>query len=220
MRLLLVEDQDDLAGALIAYLEQQRYRVDWANSAEEAWERLSEAEPDLLILDVMLPEGPDSGFRLAQELRALDFGAPILFLTARDSLEDRVTGLDLGADDYLSKPFALSELAARIRALLRRQTPLKQASLNLGELQLDFVARRVKWRGQELNLTEREFTLLETLAYHPGKVFPVSELLERVFPEASSGPAILRIYVARLRQKTAPELIQTAGGGYRLGVSD
>lgn len=218
MHLLLVEDEADLAQALVAYLEHQRYRVDWVRSLSRAWEFLGEAEPDLAILDIMLPEGQDSGFKLAQDLRESGFNQPILFLTARDALEDRVRGLDLGADDYLSKPFALSELAARIRALLRRQTPIKQGNLILGDLNLDFATRVVKWRGLELDLTQREFTLLETLAYHPGKVFTASELLERVFPEANSGPAIVRIYVARVRQKTSPQLIQTVNGGYQLGV--
>ncbi|MCL6527972.1 MAG: response regulator transcription factor [Thermaceae bacterium] len=219
MRVLLVEDEEDLARALLALLAQERYQAEWADSVEQAYARLAEAEPDLLVLDVMLPEGEDAGFKLAQDLRHSGYQKPILFLTARDTLEDRVQGLDLGGDDYLTKPFEVPEFMARVRALLRREGQTKQSALERGPLRLDFAARRVFWGEQEAVLTEKEFTLLEVLALSPEKVFTVNELLDRVFPEAGSGHHALRMYVSRVREKLAPEAIVTVPGGYRLGLS-
>lgn len=219
MRVLLVEDEQDLARALLALLAHERYQAEWAASVEQAYAKLAEAEPDLLVLDVMLPEGEDAGFKLAQDLRHSGYPKPILFLTARDTLEDRVHGLDLGGDDYLTKPFEVPEFMARVRALLRREGQTKQSALERGPLRLDFAARRVIWGGQEAVLTEKEFALLEVLAHSPERVFTVNELLDRVFPEASSGHHALRMYVSRVREKLAPEAIVTVPGGYRLGLS-
>lgn len=214
-----MEDETDLARALLALLAQERYQPEWADCVEQAYAKLAEAEPDLLVLDAMLPEGEDAGFELAQDLRHSGCQKPILFLTARDTLEDRVQGLDLGADDYLTKPFDVPEFMARVRALLRREGQTKQSALERGPLRLDFVARRVFLAGREVVLTEKEFVLLEVLALSPDRVFTVNELLDRVFPEASSGHHALRMYVSRLREKLAPEAIVTVPGGYRLGLS-
>ncbi|WP_027882573.1 response regulator transcription factor [Meiothermus rufus] len=219
MRILLVEDEPDLALALRMVLLQARYAVDWAIDLRTARTYLAEAPPDLLILDVMLPEGEDAGFTLAQELRQMGFGRPILFLTARDALDDRVQGLELGADDYLVKPFEMRELLARVRALLRREGQVKQARLQRGPLEVDFTRRRVFWNGHEVFLAEREFALLELMALNPEKTFTLEELLERVFPDASSGYHAVRMCVSRLRNKLSPEAIETVPGGYRLGLS-
>lgn len=218
MRILLVEDEAGLAGPLVALLRRERYEVGWAEDLSSAQAAFLEAEPDLVALDVMLPEGEDAGFRFATELREGGFGGAILFLTARDAVEDRVQGLDTGGDDYLIKPFSLAEFLARVRALLRRGGAQGGKILRRGPLQLDFARRVVRWQETAVELTDKEFALLERLALHPERVFPVEELLGKLFPEADSGHRILRVYVHRLREKLGPEVISTLPGGYTLGV--
>lgn len=218
MRVLLVEDEADLARALVAVLAQERYQVAWAGTPHEALELISDTEPDLLILDVMFPEDEDGGFHLAASLRAAGLDAPILFLTARDDIDDRVRGLDLGGDDYLAKPFEISELLARVRALLRRDGHARAAVVERGPLRLDFAARSVRWEGAEVELSDREFALLEMLTLHPERAFAVDELVDRLFPQAASGGYAVRTYVFRLRSKLAPSVVRTIPGGYRLGV--
>jgi DNA-binding response OmpR family regulator len=218
MRILLVEDESGLAGPLLALLRRERYEVEWADCLGKAREAFLEAEPDLIALDVMLPEGEDAGFVLAKELRESGYEGTILFLTARDTIEDRVSGLDLGGDDYLVKPFSLQEFLARVRALLRRGGSTKVAVLERGPLRLNFSSREVCWNDQTVGLSDKEFALLERLALHPERVFPVDELLDKLFPDTDSGHRILRVYVFRLREKLGPEVISTSSGGYRLGV--
>lgn len=219
MRILLVEDETDLGLALEAMLRQAHYQVAWVASAQDAWTRLAEAEPDLLILDVMLPEGENAGFELARSLRQTGFTRPILFLTARDAPEDRVEGLDLGGDDYLTKPFDVSEFKARVRALLRRESQVKQNLFEQGPLRVDFLNRRVFWRQQEVHLSEKEYALLEVFTACPEKLFSVEELVERLFPNAGSGAQALRMAIARLRSRLGADIIVTLPGGYRLGIS-
>jgi DNA-binding response OmpR family regulator len=218
MRILLVEDEADLARPVAALLRAERYEVGWAATIDDAYRALAEREPDLLVLDVMFPESENAGFELARALRASRVTIPILFLTARDSLDDRVEGLDLGGDDYLPKPFQFAELLARIRALLRRDGGHRTALLQRGPLEIDFRARSVRWCGAPIQLSDKEFSLLETLATHPERAYAVEELAERHFPDAATGPFAVRTYVFRLRSKLAPEAIRTLPGGYRLGV--
>lgn len=220
MRILLVEDETGLREPMAAYLKQQGYTVATAASIEEARDCLIEAEPDLVLLDVMLPEGVDAGFEFAGELRDAGFEGPILFITARDAVEDRVTGLDLGGDDYLTKPFSMEELAARVRALLRRGTAVRRSVFERGPLKVDFAARKVSWEGREVSLSGREFALLEMLTLQPDRVYGPEEILERLFPGADSGPKIVHVYVHHLRSKLGDEVVETvSGGGYRLGLS-
>lgn len=218
MRILLVEDEHDLAGPLIELLRRERYEVVWADASEPAFAALSEDIFDLAVLDVMLPDGDDAGFRLAAALREADFEGRILFLTARDSVEDRIRGLDLGGDDYLLKPFSLLEFLARVRALLRRPAQTRQAQLTRGPLSVHFGARRVSWEGTAVELSEREFAMLELLTHYPERVFTVGDLFDRFFPEAESGHRVVRVYVRQLRQKLGAGVIETVPGGYRLGV--
>ena len=219
MRVLLVEDEDGLRKPLAAMLRHQGYEVREAASLDEAWDAFVEAEPDLVSLDIMLPEGEDAGFRFAEELRAAGYEGPILFVTARDAVDDRVRGLDLGGDDYLVKPFNLEEYAARVRALLRRGSPVKQSRFERGPLAVDLAARKVFWQGREVELTGREFALLELFVLNPDRVFTAEELLDRLFPGTESGLKIVRVYVHRLRHKLGPEVVATVPGGYRLGVA-
>ncbi len=219
MRVLLVEDEDGLRKPLAAMLRHQGYEVREAASLDEAWDAFVEAEPDLVSLDIMLPEGEDAGFRFAEELRAAGYEGPILFVTARDAVDDRVRGLDLGGDDYLIKPFNLEEYAARVRALLRRGSPVKKSRFERGPLAVDLAARKVFWQGREVELTGREFALLELFVLNPDRIFTAEELLDRLFPGTESGLKIVRVYVHRLRHKLGPEVVATVPGGYRLGVA-
>ncbi len=219
MRILLLEDERDIREPLAALLRHQGHEVDEAGSLDEAREAVIEAEPDLAVLDVMLPEGEDAGFRFAKELREAGYSGPILFVTARDAVEDRVAGLDLGGDDYLTKPFSLQEFAARVRALLRRQSRVHSSVFERGPLRVDYAARRVFWDGREVSLSAREFALLELFTLYPDRVYDAEELLDRLFPGTDSGLRIVRVYVHRLRQKLGPEVIATVPGGYRLGLA-
>jgi len=218
VNILVVEDEAILAQTLLAVLEHDGYRPVWADCIGAAWDAMVESEPDLIALDVMLPEGEDAGFQFARGLREAGVTTPILFLTARDTVDDRVEGLDLGGDDYLVKPFSLDEFMARLRALLRRGAQTKQAQLRRGPLEVDFRKRRAGWGGQYIALSEREFALLEQFALNPDRVYTPTELLERIFPGADSGTRVVRVYVHYLRQKLGKEVIITTSGGYRLGV--
>ncbi len=218
MQILLVEDEPGLAGPLMALLRRERYEATWANNLTQAQTILADSEPDLIALDVMLPEGETAGFELAKELRHSDFKGSILFLTARDAIEDRVLGLDLGGDDYLVKPFSLEEFLARVRALLRRVGTVKTTIFERGPLRFDFTGRAVYWNGKIVSLSEKEFALLERICLQPDRIFPIEELLQKLFPEADSGHKILRVYIHRLREKLDSKVIATMPGGYSLGV--
>ncbi len=211
-----MEDEPGLLEPILARLRRERLEALGAGSLQEAYRLLEEGEPDAVVLDVMLPEGEEAGFRFAEALRQGGYRGGILFLTARDALEDRVQGLDLGGDDYLVKPFYLDELAARVRALLRRGREVRAPALVRGPLVVDFARRRVLWQGKEVPLSPKEFALLELLASHPDRAFPREELLERVFPQAES-EAVLRVYVRQLRRKLAPWVVARVPLGYKLG---
>lgn len=217
MRILILEDHPDIATPLVDTLERERYEVVWAKTVDEAHAALAEADVDLAVLDVMLPGSEDAGFDLARTLRRVGFAGHVMFLSARDAVADRVTGLDAGGDDYLVKPFSLSEFLARVRALLRRTSETKQTVLRRGPLTVDLKLRTITWHDQPVALSDREFGIVELLAHYPGKHFSVDELYERFFPDAASGHRVVRVYVRQLRQKTGDDLILTVPGGYRLG---
>jgi DNA-binding response OmpR family regulator len=217
MRILLVEDEPDIAEPVLEILRHERYAVTWARDADAAFAHVAEEPYDLAILDVMLPSGVDAGFRLAVALREAGYGGRILFLTARDAVADRVLGLDAGADDYLVKPFSLLELAARVRALLRRTAETKQSVVDRPPLRIDLSARRVTWEERAIDLTDREFAMLELFALYPDRVFTADDLVERFFPSAASGTRVVRVYVSQLRRKIAGDVVLTVPSGYRLG---
>jgi two-component system copper resistance phosphate regulon response regulator CusR len=202
VRILVVEDEQKLATALQQGLEADQYSVSVAQTGEEGFYR-AHAEPfDLIILDVMLP-GRD-GVEILGTLRRRGFTTPVLLLTARDGVEDRVRGLDAGADDYLVKPFAFSELLARIRALLRRGKPEAPALLRIADLELDPVRRTVVRGGKTLDLTAREFDLLEYFAKSPGRVVSREMLCRDIWKESSRYTPldnVIDVHIARLRRK-------------------
>ena len=222
MRLLVVEDEEDLAEGLRVGLARTGYAVDVALDAAEAYDRLTVNEYDLMLLDVNLPDG--DGFDLCRSLRNGDVETPgagdlrVLMLTARGGLDDRVRGLDEGADDYLVKPFALAELLARIRALLRRDTAGTSSVLTVGEVVLDVARHVATLRGERLTLTPKEFGVLEYLMVRPGHVVSSEELLEHVW-DANADPftQTVRVTVGTLRRKLGEGSIETVvGRGYRL----
>jgi DNA-binding response OmpR family regulator len=223
MRVLVVEDNRRLSRSLKTSLSEAGYAVDVAYDAVEA-EALAEAVPyDAIVLDVMLP-GRD-GFVLCQDLRRRRIRAPILMLTARDAVEDRVRGLDSGADDYLVKPFALNELLARLRALLRRESVSRTGTLQVADLVVDPSSHRVERAGRPVALTTKAFALLEYLARHPDQVVTRDTLEQHVWSYDYEGASnVVDVYIRRLRRQIddpfSLKLIETVRGvGYRLRSS-
>jgi DNA-binding response OmpR family regulator len=219
MRILLVDDDAKLARALAKGLRRHAYAVDVAPDADAALLRAAVYAYDLVLLDVMLP-GRD-GFAACRALREREVTAPVLMLTARDAVDDRIRGLDAGADDYLPKPFDFGELLARIRALLRRGPSGRAAELRVGALVVDPATRAVALDGRPVELTAREFAVLEYLARHPGEVVTRTALLEHVWDENFEGSTnVVDVYVGYLRRKLRAPLIATVRGvGFRLDAA-
>src|SRR5207342_1532822 len=217
--ILLVEDEEDIATLVRAYLEREGFRVVWAARGVEGLLALEREEIRLAILDLQLPDA--DGFDLCRAIRETS-RLPIVFLTARDEEVDRITGLELGADDYVTKPFSPRELVARVRAVLRRAEPEEDEDLvEVGDLVLEHAGRTVSVGGHEVELTGMEFDLLAFLLAHPGIVMTRERLLERVwglsFP---GGTRTVDVHVAQLRRKLdRPDLIKTVrGSGYKAAV--
>lgn len=224
MRLLVVEDDAKLATSLQERLTKAQYVTDIAMDGNDALSFASTTDYDAIILDVLLP-GTD-GLGVCRQLRAAGAVTPILLLTARDAVEDKIAGLDSGADDYLTKPFAYGELLARLRALLRRDATRKDAVLRFSHLALDPSTQAVYWGDRSINLTAREYRILETLVRRPNWIVSKDMIIESVwgfgFSDASN---LVEVYIRRLRKKLdehgAPPLIQTVrGAGYRLSERD
>jgi DNA-binding response OmpR family regulator len=220
MRVLVVEDERRLAGIIKRGLIEEGYAVDTVYDGEEAQYMGETTTYDIIILDIMLPK--KDGIAVCRDLRTKKINTPILMLTARDSVEDRVKGLDSGADDYMIKPFAFSELLARIRALLRRETLSKTPKMQVGDLVLDTLTREA-WRGdRKIELTTKEYSILEYFMSHPNMVITRTMLEENAWDyEYDSMSNIIDVYIRRLRRKidgdTDDSLIQTVrGAGYRL----
>ena len=203
MKILLVEDEARLATAVRRVLDDEGYATDWAADGADGLARAERGEYDCVVLDVMLPHY--DGYEIARRLRGDGSTVPILMLTARDGIQDRVRGLDSGADDYLVKPFALAELLARVRALSRRAkmgTAAESPVLTIGDLELDLRAREARRGSRRIELTAREFGLLETLMRHPGQVMTRSQLLDAVWSyDSETESNIVDIYVHYLRNK-------------------
>ena len=217
VRFLLLEDDPNIRAPLAASLRENGYAVDESGRASEA-ENLALTYPyDAMIVDVRLPDGPNAGFELVSRLRSKGNSAPVLFLTARDSLEDRIHGLDVGGDDYLTKPFHMSELRAHLRALLRRARPQQQSIAEHDGVRVDFNARNVTLHGKSVRLTAKEYGILELLASNPGRVFERNEIVERVWDaEFHAETNIVDVYIKNLRRKLGDGLVETVRGlGYR-----
>ncbi|MCZ8260305.1 MAG: response regulator transcription factor [Beijerinckiaceae bacterium] len=218
MRILVVEDVADVGEAIVASLERIGHTVDWERNGGEADALLQAQSYDLVVLDVMLPDM--DGFAILKALRRRRKATPVLVLTARSQIEDRVSALDLGADDYLVKPFDFRELEARVRALLRRKTGSATNVIEVGGIMLDQAGRAATLHGKPLDLTRRELTMLEILATRPGRVFGKDELMDQLFGfEDEPSENAVEQYIARLRRKIAgasAEIRTLRGLGYQL----
>jgi two-component system OmpR family response regulator len=220
MRVLVVEDEVKMASLLQRGLQEEGYAVDVAADGQEALWLATETPYDAIVLDVMLPDV--DGFEVSRTLREAGRWSPVLMLTARDAVADRVGGLDAGADDYLTKPFSFAELLARLRALVRRGTPHRPPVLEVGDLALDPATRRVVRGDMPVELTAREFSLLEYLMRHPGEVLSRTRLIEHVWDFAFEGDSnVVDVYIRYLREKVdrpfGRDSIETVrGAGYRL----
>jgi DNA-binding response OmpR family regulator len=216
MRVLVVEDEVRLAKALRRGLVADGFVVDLAHDGRDGLELARSGGYDAMVLDVMLPRL--SGYRVVQALRAEDNWVPVLMLSAKDGEYDQADGLDLGADDYMTKPFSYVVLLARLRALLRRGAPERPAVLVVGEIELDPAARRVRSSGRAVDLTTKEFALLEYLMRRAGEVVPKAELLAHVWDAQVDGdPNVVEVYVGYLRRKLGRDRIETVrGAGYQV----
>ncbi|MCW2761526.1 MAG: two component transcriptional regulator, winged helix family [Marmoricola sp.] len=223
MKLLVIEDDLRMAGLLRRGLVQEGWAVDVAGDALDARHAVSSTPYDAIVCDVGLP-GRESGLDWCRWFRDDGHWTPVLMLTARSGVEDRIAGLDCGADDYLGKPFAFGELAARLRALLRRGETARPATLVNGDLILDPAEHQVRWKGQGVELSPREFALLDYFMRRPGDVLRRTEILDHVWDYAYDGTSnVVDVYVRylrnRLEQAGADEMIETVRGvGYRLAI--
>ena len=220
MRVLVVEDEVKIARAIRRGLEHEGYATDVATTGQDAIHQATEHDYDAVVLDVKIPS-PD-GFAVCRQMRARNQWAPVLMLTARDSVDDRIQGLDAGADDYLIKPFALGELLARLRALLRRAPAERPAIIRTGDVVLDPAAHAVTRAGTPVELTGREFALLEFLMRHIGQVLTRTAMLEHVWGSGYDGDSnVVDVYIGYLRRKLegppgAPLIKTIRGVGYIL----
>ena len=219
MRILILEDDPQLGDALATGLRQLGHVVDWFAAGAEADAAIDSAPYDAAVLDLGLP-GTD-GMVWLRRWRERGSVLPVLILTARDGVEQRIAGLDAGADDYLIKPISTEELAARLRAMLRRATGRAQSEWTHGALRYDTVARQVHWQGRPVELTGRELALLEVLLKHPQRVLSKAQLQEQLYDWSGREPEsnTLEVHVHRLRRKIHPDIVRTVRGvGYALGA--
>jgi DNA-binding response OmpR family regulator len=220
MKILVVEDHVRLGRFLKQGLSEHNYTVNLVATCSAARDAMSETSFDMIILDLGLPDG--DGIELLREWRADRSNEPVLILSARDSVEDRIKGLDIGADDYLPKPFSLQELLAHIRALLRRQSAIKQSTLEHGHIRLDLLSHSVSKNGQPIELTGREFALLEIFMQNPGRVLTRTFISEKIWPaHYDIDMNLLDVYMSRLRGKfetvgEKPVFKTVRGVGYKL----
>ncbi len=224
MRILVVEDNRRLSAALKSCLEDEAHAVDVAYDGEEGIDFARVTPYDAIILDVMLPV--IDGLEVCRRLRSSRVNVPVIMLTARDTVEDRVRGLDSGADDYLVKPFALAELTARLRALLRRQSTQRGGSIEVADLRIDPASHEVFRSGRPIELTAREYALLEYFARHPGQIITREMAEEHIWSYDYVGASnVVDVYVRRLRRKIddpfpTKVIVTVRGAGYRLRAAD
>ncbi len=221
MRLLIAEDERKVADVVARGLRSERFAVDIAGDGPTAWRMMNEVEYDLVILDLLLPGM--SGTEVLRRLRKKGSSTAVLVLTARAATADKVENLELGADDYLTKPFAFAELLARVRALLRRPPAGRGHVVRVGDLEIDRLTQQVRRAGKKIELTSKEYSLLEYLSSNPGRVLTRTMIMEHVWDESFEGLTnIVDVYVRHLRSKVddpfEQKLIRTIrGAGYSLG---
>ena len=220
MKVLIVEDQPRLGQFLKQGLSERAYTVTWISTCAEARDALAESAFDVIVLDLSLPDG--DGLDLLRQWRRSGFTEPVLILSARDTVQDRIAGLDVGADDYLQKPFSIDELLARIRALIRRQASVKLTVLEHQGIKLDLLSHTVHLNGEEIDLTSREFALLEIFMHNPGRTLTRTLISEKIWSSHYDVDTnLLDVYMSRLRAKFdsrfAKPLFKTVRGvGYQL----
>jgi len=216
MRILIIEDEIDLAKSLARGLKDEGYAVDTANDGEEGLFSALSNDYDAIVLDIMLPK--IDGWKILEKLRSKK-KTPVLMLTARDQTVDRVRGLDSGADDYLIKPFDLEEVLARIRAIIRRSANLTSNSITVGDVILNLASKTVTLKNKAIDLTAREYSLVEFLALHKGEVITRTQLYEHLFDENESSLSnLLDVHVSKIRKKLGPDFVVTRRGhGYCVG---
>ncbi|TAN62571.1 response regulator transcription factor [bacterium] len=220
MRILLIEDEKDLAAIIRQGLEEENYVVDVAHDGEEGLYMAENFSADVVILDIMLPVM--DGLTMLTKMRHKGISTPVIMLTARDSLVDKIKGLDIGADDYLTKPFVFGELLARIRSLIRRKVDVKQAAICIDNLEINTANHEVKRGGKGITLSAREYALLEYLAYRKDNVVSRTEIIEHIYHEDSDMDSnVVDVYINYLRNKidkgAGKKLIHTVrGAGYML----
>jgi two-component system OmpR family response regulator len=220
MRVLVVEDEPHMADVVRRGLTEHGFAVDVAETGVDGAWRATENDYDTIVLDIMLPD--IDGFAVLEQLRAADCWAPVLMLTARDAVTDRVRGLDGGADDYLTKPFAFDELLARLRALSRRAPDPRPTILSVGDLTLDPATRIVRRGGRPIALTAKEYAVLEYLMRRPGQVHSRTDLIEHVWDVSFDADSnVVDVYIGYLRRKVGRNSIETVRGmGYRMNEDD
>jgi two-component system copper resistance phosphate regulon response regulator CusR len=224
MRILVVEDEEKLAGIIARGLRAENYSVDIALTAGDGLHRATTGHFDLIILDLLLPDF--SGTSLLRQLRQLKQEVPVLVLTARGELDAKVENFEAGADDYLTKPFAFAEFLMRVRALLRRGPATKASQIRVGDLEIDRLTHQVRRAGQRIELSPKEYGLLEYFVLNAGRVLSRSMIIDRVWDQSFEGLTnIVDVYVRQLRRKIdedfEPKLIRTVRGlGYSIGVDD
>ncbi|MCA9911951.1 MAG: response regulator transcription factor [Anaerolineae bacterium] len=224
MRILVVEDEIRMAKLIKQGLEEDQYAVDMIHNGAEVFDWVHTASYDLIVLDIMLPGM--NGMDVCRKLRAEGLSMPVLMLTARDSLTDKVTGLDSGADDYLVKPFAMEELTARLRALLRRDSSNKTVILSVGDLSLDTTTKQARRENVLIDLSAKEYMLLETLMRHPNQILSRDQIIDHVWAmEFESGSKLIEVYIHALRKKIDADFDQKyihtiRGLGYRISDAE
>ena len=218
MRLLLVEDDAMIGAAAQEGLRREGHAVDWVTDGARAQAALANGVYDAMLLDLGLPKR--DGLSVLRDVRGKGSDLPVIVITARDAVADRIAGLDAGADDYLVKPFDLDELAARLRAVARRRAGRAAAVLHVGDLELDTAARRARWKGREVALSAREFALVETLAERPGAYFSRAQLEDRLYGWGEEvGSNAVEVHIHALRRKLDASAIRTVRGlGYCLSA--
>ena len=216
MRILIIEDEKDLASILKVGLNDEGYAVDTASNGEDGWYMIEITDYDLIILDILLPD--INGWEILKRIREREMNVPVLMLTALDSTENKVKGLDGGADDYITKPFEFSELLARVRVLLRRSKGKKSPIIEIGNIKIDISGKEVYKNTQTVPLSRREYAILEYLILNRGKVISREELIEHIYDwDKELESNVIDVYINYLRKKISKDFIKTVrGAGYKI----